>query len=272
MAYPITDAGSHSTRYAAPTDRQPDAQPQPGPNPQEKPTAQPQDQPRAAAENSRAGVAAAAKPEMPFSGFVGFDISWPQCPNDRPAGDPHFAIIGVTGGKAFTENRCFRQQFEWANAGQVAAQVYTNVNGMPEGYHNNACAANDGVCNLYRYGWDTAIHALDFARSQQANPQWWWLDVETMNYWRPDQGSNAWVIRGAIEALQSNGRTVGLYSTPYQWNQIAGGFNPGLPVWTAGAESHQQAIGRCNPRYAFGGGEVKLVQFIWAGFDTNYIC
>lgn len=206
-------------------------------------------------------------------GSVGFDISWPQCNGDRPGDIVPFAIIGVTGGKAFTENRCFRAQFEWANHAHVVPQVYTNLNGVPIGYWDPwKCAPTDASCNGYSYGYESAKHAIAFAESQGAHVQDWWLDIETMNYWSHDTALNAQVIRGGYEALRDAGKNVGVYSTPYQWGVIAGGLQLGLPVWTAGAESLREAQGRCNSRFAFNGGEVKIVQFIANNFDNNFVC
>jgi hypothetical protein len=220
-----------------------------------------------------AGVASAPIKADTFApGARGIDVSWPQCPDQIPAGEANYVIVGVTGGKAFTRNECFRRQFDWANTARTKPQVYTNVNGVPRGYTNAACDAADVPCNAYRYGWDSAIDAVNFAHSQQAEAQVWWLDVETMNYWTPDKWTNAWTVRGAIEALQSVGKSVGIYSTPYQWDAIAGGYAPQLPVWTAGAENLRDAQGRSNGRYEFGGGKVALVQYIENDFDTNFAC
>jgi hypothetical protein len=41
--------------------------------------------------------------------------------------------------------------------------------------------------------------------------------------------------------------------------------------WTAGASDAESAPGRCNERYAFGGGEVVMVQWVET-YDRNYVC
>ncbi|MCK9518136.1 MAG: hypothetical protein M0R74_03765, partial [Dehalococcoidia bacterium] len=75
-----------------------------------------------------------------------------------------------------------------------------------------------------------------------------------------------------IDYLEGVGLDVGIYSTPYQWGVIAGDYRPGLPVWTAGARDVYDAAARCdNPRYAFGGGTVELVQWVET-YDMNYAC
>ncbi|MEO9254484.1 MAG: hypothetical protein ABI305_03020 [Tepidiformaceae bacterium] len=220
--------------------------------------------------------AVAAKVETFESGARGVDVSWPQCPgNQIPAGEANFVIVGVNGGKAFTRNECFKAQFNWATTGNVKPQLYTNVNGVPASYHNPLCDAPgpSGIaCNAYHYGWASSIDAVGFAESQQGYAQIYWLDVETMNYWTSDNWTNAWTVRGAIEGLQSMGKTVGIYSTPYQWGLIAGNYAPQLPVWTAGAEDLTEAQGRCTSRYEFGGGKVALVQYVQGNFDNNFAC
>lgn len=207
------------------------------------------------------------------SGSVGFDISWPQCNGERPGDAVPFAIIGVTGGKAFTANGCLREQMQWAHRADTVPQVYTNLNGVPMGYWEPyKCGPEDASCNAYWYGYNSGLHALALAKSQGADVQDWWLDIETMNYWSHDTGLNASVIRGGYEALRDAGKSVGVYSTPFQWREIAGGLQLGLPVWTAGAEDLADAQGRCNSRFAFNGGQVKLVQFIANNFDNNFVC
>lgn len=127
-------------------------------------------------------------------------------------------------------------------------------------------------CNAYQWGYNNAAAAVSYARSFGVSPKNWWLDVETGNYWTDDVSLNAQVIRGTIAYLQNTGKTVGVYSTPRQWRIIAGTFAPGLPVWTAGAADVGEAMGRCNPQYAFGGGQVQLVQYVSEHLDMSYVC
>jgi non-ribosomal peptide synthetase component F len=49
------------------------------------------------------------------SGTTGNDISYPQCSTSTYPNNS-FGIVGVTGGKAFTDNSCLSQEFAWANA------------------------------------------------------------------------------------------------------------------------------------------------------------
>jgi len=232
----------------------------------------------------KAGESAAPPPTVPTApvttsenrpierSSTGFDISWPQCPDVVPAARVEFAIIGVTGGKAFTENKCLKRQYEWAKGSRVAAQVYINVNGMKTNVQSVSCPAADTACNAYQYGWETAAHAVRVGEKNDVKTTVWWLDVQQMNWWSPDKFLNGRIIEGAKQYLESTGRQVGVYSTPYQWGEIAGGLQVNLPVWTAGARNHEDATRRCNARFAFGGGKVVLVQYVKDNFDHNYAC
>lgn len=201
----------------------------------------------------------------------GFDISWPQCHSSYPAPSVNFAIIGVTGGKAFTENECFTEQYRWAQNAAVAPQVYMNVNGLPSTFGSALCGAADGPCNAYQYGWAAAADAVSYAARSGGVATTWWLDVETENKWTGDHFLNERVIAGAKEYLEATGHRVGIYSTPYQFGLIAGGYRPHVPNWTAGAEDYEEAVTRCSQEYSFGG-PVVLVQFVRENFDQNYAC
>ena len=79
------------------------------------------------------------------------------------------------------------------------------------------------------------------------------------------------VIRGAIEAAKDSGVEPGVYSTPLQWRRIMGDEAPGVPVWSAGADSLDSAAGYCSTR-GFGGGPVAMVQLLPNPLDTNVVC
>ncbi len=211
----------------------------------------------------------------PIAGMTGWDISWPQCANhERPEGPINFAVIGVNGGKMFTKNDCLAEMFRYAGQGRTAPQVYLNVNGLPKDWTSasTVCAKTDIPCQAYMYGYEGAAFSHQFARSQGVDPMYWWLDVETGNAWSDQRFLNERAIGGAIDYLQSTHHVVGIYSTPSQWSRIAGGFAPGLMNWTAGAADLLEATTRCDPKYAFGGGRVVLVQYVSEHFDTSYSC
>lgn len=206
----------------------------------------------------------------------GIDISWPQCGMALPR-SVEFAIVGVNGGKAFTSNDCLRQQYDWARGIGSDPAVYINLNYTDRvTLHTIAgpagiCAPRDERCTAYNYGWNAARDAVATGRSQGVTAREWWLDVETENRWSEHVELNTRVVAGAIDYLSSQNLQPGIYSTPYQWGEITGKFAPGLPVWTAGAGNLADAQKRCTGEFAFGGGRVRLVQYI-EKFDTNWVC
>lgn len=210
--------------------------------------------------------------------WVGYDISWPQCDGSIPAETPHFAIVGVTGGRPFTANPCLAEEYRWAESGEYPAEVYINLDYWrrlsfrhffgPAGL----CGPQDSWCQAYNYGWNSAKYAVDLGEAQGVDARRWWLDVETMNHWSDDVRLNARIIGGALDYLASNGLTTGIYSTAYQWRVIAGGYAPGGPIWVAGASNLLDAVARCSDaRYAFAGGRVELVQWVET-YDRNFAC
>ncbi|MGE3855537.1 MAG: hypothetical protein AB7G21_01120 [Dehalococcoidia bacterium] len=211
------------------------------------------------------------------AGATGFDISFPQCGSPLPNPPFGFAIVGATGGRAFTENRCLSEQYRWASIIGRQPGLYLNVK-SPVGSNAEqaltgpmgTCQPTDELCKGYNFGYKTAQHAVAYAKAQSATPASWWLDVETTSSWLTDPIPNARVIQGAIDFLQTQGVPVGIYSNPAQWQTIAGSYSPGLPVWTTMANTAAEAPAMCWK--GFGGGQVVLVQYIEGGFDTNYAC
>jgi len=220
-----------------------------------------------------AAAASEAKAARPATLSVGYDISWPQCPqNEQPSGVVNWVILGVTGGQPTNLNPCLAEQAQWAKSSGTLPQLYMNVAGVPAGYNSPYCAASDTPCQAYQYGANSAASSLAYATASGITAGHWWLDVETGNFWTSDHFLNERVIAGAIERLQASGRTVGIYSTPRQWSTIAGGYEPQLHVWTAGAQDLAEATTRCNPEFGFGGGPVELVQYVSEQFDMSYVC
>jgi hypothetical protein len=210
-------------------------------------------------------------------GATGYDVSFPQCNAPLPSTSLSFAIVGATGGKPFMENPCLATQFAWATGKGRQPSLYMNLK-SPVGTNaeealagpRGVCQPTDEMCKGYNFGHKSAQHAVAYAKSRSALPASWWLDVETMNTWLLDTKANAQVIQGAIDYLQGQGATVGIYSNPAQWQTIAGSYAPGLPVWTTLARGAADAPSFCAR--GFGGGQVVLVQYIVNGFDVNYVC
>jgi len=226
------------------------------------------------------------------TGTLGFDVSYPQCQTTSLPFAPtslnyQFAVLGVTGGRAMTQNRCLGVEMQIAAQQNLATSFYLNVN-YPRGSALMAavsgplgtCDAGDNQCISYTYGWNTAQNAYQYAQQtlQDLNmtsaPSVWWLDVEIANYWSRDPSLNDRVIQGAIDFFGRNvgNATVGIYSIRSNWNQIAGAsFQPAVPSWVAGAHSLAGASYLCS-QSSFTGGPVSLVQYATKQFDVDYVC
>lgn len=214
---------------------------------------------------------------LPWSGYeaglVGYDISWPQCPNSNfPAPPFDFAVIGVNDGRAMTKNECFAAQLAWARQAPHAPSLYLNTNSPPDGYAHADCKSTDSGCLAYHYGYEAATFAVKAAGTAAAAIQSYWLDVETGNRWSENKADNARVLQGFVDSLTSQGKKVGIYSTSYQFGRIAGSFAPKLPNWVPGvAHGPQDGPAACREAPAFGGGTVVMVQWTWT-YDGNYAC
>jgi hypothetical protein len=225
-----------------------------------------------------AGAASARADHGPAQ-VPGYDISWPQCGKQYPAGPVAFAVIGITNGRPYTQSPCFLDQYRWAQHVERDPDVYVVLDypkaGRPEAADGpyGRCAAADDWCRAYNYGYGIGRDVTARAVRMGITPSTWWLDVETASYWSNDPTYNAQVIRGTIDFFRERKLPLGIYGTPRQWRIIAGPYAPGLPIWTAGAQGVDEAARRCtDPAYAFAGGVVKMSQYYDYGFDTNYRC
>jgi hypothetical protein len=219
------------------------------------------------------GLLGTAPTAQAFGNYVatttGYDISWPQCGGAYPASPYGFGIVGVTNGRAYTQNPCLASEDQWATHGTASApSVYMNLN---YGTTLSSCSHNNKACQAYAYGRGAAQNAVTYATAQSAAATTWWLDIETGNSWSKATGLNDQVIQGAMDYLKAQSLVVGVYSTPYQWGVIAGAFSPGVPNWSAGAPSSDPAS-YCTSAHAFGGGTVWLTQYLNGSYDGDYAC
>ncbi|MGI8999698.1 MAG: hypothetical protein ACR2GO_08340 [Candidatus Limnocylindria bacterium] len=232
----------------------------------------------------------------------GYDISYPQCGSPYPEAFT-FAIIGVNGGRVYSENPCFGpgddpSQLEWAgrdthlyantgNPGPELSSYWPHGQREPRECNTADAPGADTADCSYVYGWNAAEHAYETALQAYIDLEWtdedadrlpgdpaWWLDVEDANSWRDDRSLNVAALEGAVDYLESMGPAeVGFYSTPRLWNRITGGTDAfaELPAWHAGARNLEDAKDRCDGP-AFTGGELRMVQWIEDGFDANHVC
>ena len=77
------------------------------------------------------------------TGLVGYDVSYPQCGGTAAAGS--FGIVGVNGGRPFTNNSCLGAEYGAAPK-STAPSLYLNM-GYAGAYRNNitaGCSALSG--------------------------------------------------------------------------------------------------------------------------------
>lgn len=247
--------------------------------------------------------------------LIGYDISWPQCGKKLPT-DQAFAIIGVNGGTAATTNPCLVEQLAWANksvggSSQPKVQLYVNTGNpgavipqtgtwpnsnadktgyVPDNPYGTCTGLNDTACS-WQYGWNRAVEdnidrffpAAIAARVDPTVSRYiWWLDVETMNTWQSGSGEalarNAATLEGMASYFSSNGATVGLYSTAYQWGVITGnmagsGSNlNGLANWRPSGTSLENAKANCSVPPLTVGGFISLTQYVQQKLDKDHSC
>jgi hypothetical protein len=213
------------------------------------------------------------------AGTSGMDVSYPACQDPLPAAPTTFAIIGVTGGRAYYQNACLIKEFAWAQTATIPPSFFMNLNSpggalafkAQSGPKGN-CATTDDMCLSYNFGYHDARLAYADAQSQETTAVMWWLDVEEENSWSDNKAANAQVVQGAVDFLRSQNRTIGIYSTSKQWGELMGSYSPALPNWVAGAPDSDTAPTYCDASHAFAGGTVWLVQYTPGDFDADYAC
>ncbi len=215
------------------------------------------------------------------AGFIGYDVSWPNCSAVYPVGRT-FGIVGVTGGHPFSVNACLRR--EWSAArGTGWPQLYMNIAapnttsvGMGASGPAGTCSLAAPLCRAYNYGWNAARSAYGYAVAAigwSGAHTTWWLDVELSFRWSASTSVNARSIAGAIAYFHAVGRPVGVYSTGYQWARIVGSYRPGVPIWYATSNpTAAGALRHCSTANSFTGGPIRLVQYTPGGLDADALC
>lgn len=218
------------------------------------------------------GVAAAQGQYL--SGSTGVDVSWPNCSASIPK--VSFGIVGVNGGKGFSQNPCLKAQASHFN--NLSLYVNTGYPGQSYGinYQNapKTCVATDLNCLAYNYGYNAGQYAFNYAQSTGVYSNTWWLDVETMNTWISDTAQNQNSLQGETDALKDAGVvTVGVYSTTAQWGTITGGWQNGLPSWGATTWTTAKQAAKYCTGHEFTGGPSYLMQYTpKRSLDQNVAC
>lgn len=228
---------------------------------------------------------------------LGHDVSWPQCNDELPA-PIGFSVIGVNGGRVYRANPCLADQLAWAgrgadfyintaNPGPDRSQFWPSGQDAPLACDTRTNPGPETRACAYLYGWNAAADSYATALAAYVSLGWadddaeripdeatWWLDVETANSWQRDRTLNVAALRGAVDYLESmDVAEVGFYSTPLLWWRVTAGTDAfdDHPAWHAGAHSQREAEDRCAGR-SFTGGELRLVQWVEDGIDTNVRC
>jgi len=234
------------------------------------------------------------------SSTLGFDISYAT--SYYPAESFGFAVVGVTGGKAFVHNARISSEYQWTKFGaKTAATLYMNLNapygstvvaniGAPKtcparAEGNSATSTEPTACEGYNYGYNAAKDAYAYATGAGVTSSLWWLDIEEANSWSNDLSVNDATIQGAIDYLNGKNIRVGIYSVPRMWMDIAGTYVPTqtlgglsvpIPTWfPIGVTDIVGAINTCSTVSSFiPGSPVWVVQYETdsTSIDQNIAC
>ncbi len=239
-----------------------------------------------------------------MTGDIGYDISFnTKAYPPIPFG---FAVVGVSGGKAFTDNPRLPTEISWAHfASNIRPTLYMNINapyGSTVAGHigdprtctgitrsSKGAAAKNGeptACEGYNYGYNAAKHAYTYAQENGVSSPFWWLDVEEANSWSATTTVNDATIQGAIDYLNTQGIRVEIYSVPYMWHTIAGadfvptqkinGHTISIPTWfPIGIAREVTALNACLTANSFiADSPVWIIQYETSptAVDQNISC
>lgn len=235
-----------------------------------------------------------------FSSTLGYDLSYNTVA--YPAESFGFAVVGVTGGKAFVRNARIFSEYQWTrSATKTAASLYMNLNAPygstvvanittpktcpPRAVGSSATSTEPTACEGYNYGYNAASDSYTYATGAGVTSLLWWLDIEEANSWSDDPSVNDATIQGAIDYLNSKNIRVGIYSVPFMWENIAGTYVPTqalgglptpIPTWfPIGVATLVGAINTCSTTSSFiPGSPVWIVQYEAdsTAVDQNIAC
>lgn len=244
----------------------------------------------AALAESAAGEPVAVPPrEGPV---LGGDISWPQCPRGMgipqrrtlglpmPLPEAEYVVVGLTNGPGFYPNPCLADQVEWVRDRGLLLAAYA-VLSYPD-RQTLERFGDDGPFDgstptgaLSNIGYQQALYNIRSMRLTGLETPIVWLDVEPVALfdWSDDPVANAAVVEGSRRGYEDAGYRVGVYSTPYLWEQIVGDLALGVPEWrAAGQTSRAEALERCGEEWSIQGGEPVMGQWVEADRDQNVTC
>lgn len=220
-----------------------------------------------------AAQGASAQTDPYATGTTGYDVSYPQCGASAPAGA--FGIVGVNGGRPFSNNSCLASEYSaapqppslYVNTGYSGAYRKNITSGCAS--QSNSVAGSSSQRQAWAVGCSESESSLAYAtQSGAVSVAMWWLDVETANSWSSSNlALNQYTINGAAARLAQTGVPVGVYSNASMWTTITGTGSFAHPNIDA---DWQTAGGSCGT--GFTGGPVWLVQSTVGGLDFDKAC
>jgi hypothetical protein len=223
---------------------------------------------------------------------LGADISWPQCPKGMgiperrtlgmpmPVDEAEYVVIGLTNGPGFSPNPCLADQVQWAADRELLVSAYS-VLSYPDRdqlREHRGTGPYDGSTRrgaLRNVGYQQAAYNIANLRRAGLETPMVWLDVEPVSVWEwsGDRLANAAVVEGAARGYRDAGYRIGVYSTPYMWEEIVGDFGLGVPEWrAAGTAGRDEALNRCGGDWSIQGGKALLGQWLADRRDHNLTC
>ncbi len=223
---------------------------------------------------------------------LGADVSWPQCPKGMgipekrsqgapmPVAETEYVVLGLTNGPGFVRNPCLPGQVEWVRSRRLMAAAYA-VGSFPDAAtvaQHRWSGPFDGSSRLgalRNTGYQQARYNATSMLLTGLETPIVWIDVEPVPdfEWSADQAANAAVVEGLARGYREAGYRIGIYSTPYLWEQVVGDFALRVPEWrAAGLTSMEEALSRCGGDWVIQGGTGVLGQWVEDGRDRNVTC
>ena len=223
---------------------------------------------------------------------LGADISWPQCPKGLgipqkrtlgaplPVAEAEYVVVGLTNGPGFVRNPCLAEQAAYVRdrglmAAAYAVASYPDAATVAEHSRTGPFDGSERLGALRNTGYQQARYNVASMREADLRSPIVWIDVEPVPDfgWSTDQVANAAVVEGVARGYRDAGYAIGVYSTPYLWTEIVGGFRLGVPEWrAAGQTSADEALARCGADWVIQGGEAVLGQWVQDNRDMNLTC
>lgn len=211
-------------------------------------------------------------PVQVFAQSAAIDFSYDKCSGSKAAsyvGHYNMGIVGVNAGGDWEKNPCLKDEITHFDH----YFLYVNTN-----YPSDQCQQALSRPAAYHCGYNLGRWDVDYAASQGAHANLWFLDVEEGPGipWSGNDNLNSVFLYGLGKGIQSKTTTgLGFYSTGLQWGDITGGWNGRNVDWYAtgsiGKPSQATIKQACSTNFSQGQG-VVFYQYIVGDFDHNDYC